>query len=56
MFVLKLLTERELTTQANGTLFHKLTSLEIRAVAKKPRDAAAVIFRFKVHRRHSLQV
>jgi len=29
---------------------------ESRAVARKPRDAAAVTFRFKVRRQHSLQV
>jgi len=29
---------------------------ENRAVARKPRDAAAVLFRFKVRRQYSLQV
>jgi len=35
---------------------HTLLEQENRAVARKPRDAAAVLFRFKVRRQHSLQV
>jgi len=43
-----------LTDLVSATL--RQTKQESRAVARKPHDAAAVLFRFKVRRQHSLQV